>query len=156
LTHEGFAVHREPVWRDRSNFIIQAPLPESDEPFRFEQLFVKKVTARTFEVCCIPFFIWDIALGDVVSTVDVADQKYLLDRVTERSGRFVFRVWFGDSFSPRKPVADRLTFLGALLEWSSSNLLAVDAANGIVATAIADYLQVCEDSGDLVYESGKR
>ena len=38
---EEAAVHKDPVWRDRSNFIIQAELPERDQSRRFEQLFAK-------------------------------------------------------------------------------------------------------------------
>ena len=45
-----------------------------------------------FEVCCIPLLLYDISLGDIVAT----DADYLLDRVVRPSGRYTFRVWFGD------------------------------------------------------------
>jgi hypothetical protein len=33
--------------------------------------------------------------------------------VVERSGRFVFRVWFGEAFHPRQALADELADLEA-------------------------------------------
>jgi hypothetical protein len=125
------AVHDAPVWRDRANFVIGAPLREEG---RAEQLWARQVSDQRFEICCIPFFLYDVALGDVVET----DANYDLARVVERSGRFVFRVWFGEAFHPRQEVADELAELGALLEWSSANLLAVDAADEAHAQVIAD------------------
>jgi hypothetical protein len=90
----------------------------------------------------------DVALGDVVQT-DANDD---LVRVVARSGRFVFRVWFGEAFHPRQEVADELAGLGALLEWSSANLLAVDAADQAHAQTIADYLAEPERAKGLLFE----
>ncbi len=87
--------HSEPVWRDRSNFIIGAPLAEEG---RTEQLWARQVGDRRFEICCIPFFVDDAALGDVVET----DATFDLMRAVEPSGRYVFRVWFGESFIPER------------------------------------------------------
>jgi Domain of unknown function (DUF4265) len=146
-------VHRpwelpHPVWRDRSDFIVNAPLAEEG---RFEQLWVRQVADHRFELCCIPFFLYDVALGDVVET----DVDYRLSRVVESSGRFVFRVWFGESFHPRQEIADELVASGALVEWSSMNMFAVDAADADHAQRIADVLFAHEQAGRLVYETGR-
>jgi hypothetical protein len=142
------AVHEAPVWRDRANFVIGAPLPEEG---RSEQLWARQLGDERFEICCIPFFLYDLALGDVVET----DANFEVARVVARSGRFVFRVWFGKAFHPRQEVADELGELGALLEWSSANLLAVDAADEAHAQVIADYLAEQERAGRLMYETGR-
>lgn len=136
------------MWRERANFVIGAALPEEG---RSEQLWARQLGKNRFEICCIPFFLYDVALGDVVET----DANYDLVRVVVPSGRFVFRVWFGDSFYPRKEVADELSELGALSEWSSTNLLAVDASNEAHAQSIADYLAEQERVGRLMYETGR-
>ena len=141
------ALHSDPVWRDRSNFIVGARLREAG---RTEQLWARQIGKHRFEVCCIPFFVYDLALGDVVET----DEEYEIVRVAEPSGRFVFRVWFGDSTYPQSEVVATLERLGALLEWSSVNLLAVDAADSGMAKAIADYLQEHDAQGHFVYETG--
>jgi hypothetical protein len=150
-----FVVHRNPVWRDRSNFIIMAELPEKDRPRLFEQLFAKQVGDASFEVCCIPFFVYDIALGDVVATSSRNDRQYVATEVIEPSGRQVFRVWFGESFHPRDEIARALAALGSLLEWSSLNLLAVDAVDQEHAQLVANFLAEREQAGHLIYETGR-
>jgi hypothetical protein len=141
------AVHEAPIWAERANFIIGAPLPEEG---RAEQLCARKLDDKRFEICCIPFFLYNLALGDIVET----DADYNVVQVVKRSGRFVFRVWFGETFHPRQEIADDLTELGALIEWSSANLLAVDAADNATARLIQEYLDRQESSGHLVHEKG--
>lgn len=141
------ATHRDPVWRERSDFIIGARVGDGNDS---EQLFVRQLTPYRFEMCCIPFFTYGISLGDIVET----DGEYTVTRVVERSGRRTFRVWFGESFVPREQVAQELSGLGALLEWSSTNLLAVDAADAMTTQPIVEYLQQHRAQGDLLYEDG--
>lgn len=63
----GFALHREPVWRERANYIINAPIGDSAHTHT-EQLWVRQdMASRLYEICCIPFFLYDVALGDLVS-----------------------------------------------------------------------------------------
>lgn len=152
---EREATHRDPVWRHRSDFIIAADISSYSPSATFEQLWAKKVADDTFEICCIPFFIYDLALGDVVKTAPTKGRRYIVEKVVRPSGRSVFRVWFGDSFQPREEIASELAGLGALLEWSSLNLLAVDAADDVMAGAVADFLQTREDAGHLMYETGR-
>ena len=143
------AQHSEPVWRDKSDFIIFAPI--SDDGSEVEQLFVRQISDHRFELCCIPFFLYDVALGDVVET----DDTYLVREVVEQSGRYVFRVWFGRTVHPRDDIAEALGDLGALLEWSSVDLLAVDAKDLAQAQKIADYLAIASDEGKLMFETGR-
>lgn len=143
--------HVEPVWRDRSDFIIAADIDPRVAGVSREQLWARRAGECQFEVCCIPFFLYDVALGDFVET----DDGYTVRKVSRPSGRYVFRVWFGDSLQPRDETATELGSLGALLEWSSLNLLAVDARDAAHARQIADYLQEQENAGRLMYETGK-
>jgi hypothetical protein len=155
MSSAEFVVHGDPVWRESSNFIINAKLPVSDSPRRFEQLFAKQIDDDRFEICCIPFFVYDIALGDVVATSPSGDRKYVVKEVLQPSGRYVFRVWFGESFQPRHEVAQALKSLGSLVEWSSTNLLAVDAVDDEHAQLVADFLSEEERLGHLLYETGR-
>lgn len=149
-----FRDHSEPVWRDRSNFIIHATLPETGY---YEQLWARQISSSKFEVCCIPFFLYDIALGDTVLTEISDDQMHLVKTVSERSGRFVFRAYFADGdLAQQNPFEDMLTSVGALLERSSSQLLAIDGRDMEHAEQISNLLQTWEDAGSLQYETGKR
>src|SRR5205807_8144309 len=107
----------------------------------------RQIDEHRFEICCIPFFVYDLALGDVVET----DDDHVVQRVVESSGRYVFRVWFGESFHPRDEIAAELEAMGSLLEWSSRNLLAVDAADEEHARNVADFLADCEHRKQLIY-----
>lgn len=111
-SEKQFVVHSDPVWRERSNFIINAALEEEDAPRRFEQLWTRQLSEDRFEICCIRFFLFDVALGDVVTTASDGERRYVLDRVVEPSGRFVFRVWLAEPFQPREQIVEHLTRLG--------------------------------------------
>lgn len=94
-------------------------------------------------------------LGDVVQTVAKNERKYVLECVVRQSGRYTFRVWFGNSLYPRAEIASELSALGALLEWSSRNLLAIDAADSKHAKVTAGCLADHEVVGLLEYETGR-
>lgn len=145
------AVHQEPVWRARSNFIIAADILSGGDT-KTEQLWARQIDQYRFEICCIPFFVYDLALGDVVET----DANYIVQRVAEPSGRYVFRVWLDESFRPRGEIAEELTALGSLIEWSSGNLLAVDAMDEDHAKLVADFLAEKERQKRVIYETGRR
>ena len=149
---ETFATHEHPVWRERADFVINARLPEVG---RFEQLWTKRVGENQFEVCCIPYFLYDVALGDTVETAPRGGRQYVLSRVLNRSGRYVFRSYFErPQYRYRDTVVEALQALGAQHEWSSPSLLAVDV-DGADARKVADYFQEQEDAGRLVYETGR-
>jgi hypothetical protein len=147
--------HLEPAWQARSDFIIAAPVSSDEEPGLHEQLWTRQVAENLFELCCIPFFVYDVALGDVVETGPVGPRQYVMRRVVKPSGRYVFRAWFGSSSSPHHGVARALVDMGALIEWSSENLLAVDARDASHAQLIANRLAEAEDAGQLIYETGR-
>lgn len=83
------------------------------------------------------------------------DAAFLVKRVVRKSGRYVFRVWFGESFHPRDEIADELKGLGSLVEWSSPNLLAVDAVGLEHAQKVANFLAERQNAGQLMYETGR-
>jgi len=147
------AVHENPVWRDKSDFIIRVYLEEKEGRSEWEQLWVKRVGDKTFSLCCITFFAYNLALGDEVAT----DANYVVQSVVRASGQFTFRVWFGDSTKPtiKDEVLRKLEAVSALFEWSSVNLLAISAKDGDQAQEIADYLYSQQNAGDLMYETGR-
>lgn len=142
------SVHDAPVWRDKADFILQARLPEDG---RAEQIWSRQISEVRFEICCIPFFVYDLSLGDVVET----SEDYWVERVVEVSGRYVFRMWFGESTYPPQLVVDELESRGALIEWSSPQLVAVDAANQAHADEIAGFLSAQQQSERLIFETGR-
>ncbi len=148
-------VHLNPIWHDKANYIIGARcFPNKDSDTQgWEQLWSRQLTSNRFEICCIPFFVYDLALGDEVEI----DSDYMIRRVTRWSGHYTFRVWFGDSpeSSIRDEVIAEVTCLGGLMEWYSQKLLGIDAASASQAQDIADFLFQKQQVGHLIYETGK-
>jgi len=146
------AVHRSPVWRDKANFIIKSCLGQKDGRNEWEQLWALDLGDRRFLLCCIPFFSFDLALGDEVET----DGNFVVQRVTKTSGQYTFRIWFGDSthIGIREEVLQQMKGLSAELEWSSENLLAI-SVSAEQAQQVADYLYAEQDARKLIYETGR-
>jgi hypothetical protein len=159
--NEDVKIHPDPIWGEKANFGLQIRIETGDarldaEP-RYEQLFVKQRADDLYEVCCIPFFLYDVSLGDVLK-VTTHDGAPVVEGVVEPSGHHTFRVWFGRVFMPvaRDTVIDELSTLpGVLMEWFSPNLLGLDAENDDVARMLARFLETAMSRGQLQYETGR-
>lgn len=146
------AVHENPVWRDKANFIIRAHLEKNEGRSEWEQLWALRLDERRFSLCCIPFFAHDLALGDEVET----DDDFVLSRVARPAGQTTFRIWFGgQDAETRQELVREIEAMNSLMEWSSGNLLALSVTDGAEAQKLADYLQSREEQGLLKYETSK-
>lgn len=150
--------HLSPVWRDRADYILMADIAEGAIPKKWEQLWARRLADDTFEICCVPFAVYDVALGDVVE----ADDDSIVTRVVKASGRYTFRAWFGDLHDTevlkrtRRQVLDEVKLrMGCLVEWHSELLLAIDAKSDQEARQVADYLSAVQEAGKLSYETGR-
>jgi hypothetical protein len=152
-------VHQNPIWRSRADFIIGAKCSsDSDSNVQeWEQLWSRQVADNRFEICCIPFFAYDLALGDEVETGPDWDLPYMIQRVVRPSGHYTFRVWFGDTPNSvdRNELLTEIEDTGCLMEWSSPNLLGVNASSEEQAQEIANYLWQRQQAGHVVYETGR-
>ena len=91
-----FFVHQEPVWRSQANYVIQIVIPGEPETPEFEQLWTSSQQDGSHIVCCIPFFLYGISLGDRIQKL--SDGGF---RILDPSGRISIRV-DGGLFGPRK------------------------------------------------------
>jgi hypothetical protein len=127
---EGDVVrHLSPVFRERADYIIMARL-EDDLPRKWEQLWAKELGNGRFEICCIPFAVYNLNLGDQVER----DEYAVIRDVILPSGHFTFRAWFSDERSEDELEVIRDDVLrcvseqlGCLVEWYSAHLFAIDA-----------------------------
>jgi Domain of unknown function (DUF4265) len=120
------ATHANPVRRPVPSFMLRAPLDDIEGGGNYEQLWTKRVGEDRFEVCCIPFFAYGLALGDVVRAD--AGSGYLIQSVAERSGNGVVRVAVKrredvEAMHPR--IHDLLGKLEYLHEWFAPGYVAV-------------------------------
>lgn len=128
-----------------------ADLPDDETPSR-EQLWTRTADGKEFELCCIPFFVYDLALGDVLEL----DPAGTVKSVLRRSGRSVFRVWLGESSVDRTSLMREFDALGALQEWRTENYCALDAADATIAHRLEQRLLDRHGQGELQFERATR
>ncbi len=131
----------------------EAYLEEKNSKNEWEQLWAIRLGDKRFCIGCIPFFAFDLALGDEVET----DENYVIQRVIKESGHYTFRVWFGNSTDQeiKNEVLKFMDNLPVELEWSSANLLAISAPDPSQAKQVADYLYTQQSMEYLIYETGR-
>jgi hypothetical protein len=155
---EKIATHDFPVWREKADFIIASRLGEElgiDDLLEWEQLWARKVESNSFELCCIPFFAYGLALGDVVETKPFESRNYVVNEVISHSGRRTFRVFF-QSLIRWNEIIDEITSLGCTVEvrWEHSNLIAVDVASVTDCDLLKAYLAKLEKQNEITWENG--
>lgn len=155
---ETIATHDFPVWREKADFIITSRLGEElgiDDLLNWEQLWARKVDGNRFELCCIPFFAYGLALGDIVETDSLDSKKYVVTGVVSRSGRSTFRIFF-QSVLRWNEIIDEISSLGCSVEvrWPQSKLIAVDASSGTYCDLLKSYLSELEKQNEINWENG--
>lgn len=145
------ACHVSPIWRDRANSIFAAYLGKSNDKNEWEQLWGQETSPQRYILCCIPFFVYDLALGDEVEV----DKDYSFKGVIKSSGQTTFRIWFLDKTSNgRQKVIYNLGEMNAAMEWSSENFLAISIDKSKQKKLII-YLNEQEKRGFLQFEIGQ-
>lgn len=144
------AIHSHPVWQARSNFILDAPVDMGDHVARWEQLWARKLGGGQFLICCVPFFTYGLALGDVVSKTLNGDLRVLVP-----SDQATIRALFGkrlNAGASNIAIAQGLEALSAMFEWSSPELLAISVKRGVAVNALVAYLEQVSYGSESVVE----
>lgn len=149
--------HDFPVWRDRANFIIHASLndPETADLAESEQIWARQLEENIFELCCIPFAAFGLALGDFVSTSPAEERKYVIDKIVEKKGHFTYRIFFLEK-DKWTTVVKHIRDLDCLVEkrWEKSMLVGVDAPSSEIAVKLETYLRELETNKIIEWETG--
>lgn len=145
--------HYQPAWRERSDSFVLAPIDASRE--RWEQLWVRKVTESHVEICCIPFFIYSLALGDTIETRRDGRVFHSLYHIIDQSEHHTFRILYDKSCNSavRQDIRYELEQMGCLVEQFTNDYVAIDA-EGELAQDVVDLLWNRQRAGVLVYEDG--
>lgn len=148
--NDSYATHPNPARRKEANFLIAVEIDGNEKNRKWEQLWCEQLDSYRFKVSCIPFFTWEIDLGDEVETTE----KYIFTRVIKPSGFKTHRIWFGDATEyDGSQVAMHLEKLGAEVEWSSKNLLAISVSSAEINVEVLNYLFDQHTQKKLIYES---
>jgi Domain of unknown function (DUF4265) len=146
---DNIAWHYNPV--RPSDFFIRVELSTYGMPGRFEQLWVKKIGERQFEICCIPFFTYGIALYDVVLT----DNDFTFQEVIAKSGHTTIRVVVAKKDKQNELhefLHDWVENSGCLYEFYSNGYLAVDLPPNAPNTLNTSGLDSLIEAGEILIE----
>ncbi|MFK0106415.1 DUF4265 domain-containing protein [Streptomyces sp. NPDC091217] len=136
-----YVSHEEPAWRGSGHYMAMVDLAVFDLPGMREQIWLRETgVAGEYEVCCIPFYAYGMALGDVVgkSAADMIGQSI------RKSGRRALRVLFtaprplNDSRSALRAALDSV---GLLSEWNGDRQVAIDVPDMTVIQPVVDAIQ---------------
>lgn len=127
MNDPAIASHELPVWRERANYILQADLGDHGMPGRFEQLWARNLGAGRFELCCLPFFTYGYALGDIaVLKAGSGRFRELLGQVLTGSGRGLVRIALTGAPEEHENIHAAVAASGRLHEWRGGGLVAID------------------------------
>ena len=122
------ATHSEPVWRDKAAFILRAELTSHGLDGGFEQLWARREDDTRFELCCIPFFPYGMALGDRLSWDDSTHRV----EVTGSAGHGTIRIALSHQVEVDRlhsQLHGDLVEAGFLVEFNSPGYGAIDLAS---------------------------
>lgn len=143
-----FLVHPSPVWRDLSNYILQLLVDAEACPDEFEQVWTALQEDGSHVLCCIPFFLYGLSLGDQFEKLPSGSF-----RILSSSGRITIRVWMADATPLEKAnLVKQCQECGCLIERSSENLIALDCENADRANAVQILLGKYASEGKIQYE----
>jgi hypothetical protein len=149
-------IHKKAAWSNKANYRLAMKVDDSP-PDRdiFEELWARQKSDEEFEVCCIPFFIYDVNLGDTIRIVPQGEKNLVLG-VSEQSGHHTFRVWL-KSASPllRDQLMAAISSFGCDFEWFDERLVALDAPDDQAARQLVNWLEEKLIGGGLDYETGR-
>jgi len=96
---------------------------------RSEQLWVKKLGGDHFQVCCLPFFTYGIALRDVVLTTLDESEQFIYRQAVEKRGHGLIRFAFASeerAAEAHEEIHRTLIEAGLRHEWHAVGYGAID------------------------------
>jgi hypothetical protein len=145
------ATHAQPVWQSKADFLVRADLENFGLPGKVEQLWARRIEHCRFEICCIPFFTYGIALGDIVET----DHEYAIQKVVGRGNHRTLRVAVANRQELEeihRLIHEHLVAAALSHEWYAAGYVAVDLTGGQAKDKIIPLLDELARRGDISYE----
>jgi hypothetical protein len=128
-----YIVREDPVGISARNYMTHVDLAPFGFPGLMEQVWLKEVRTQAYEMRCIPFRVYGVALGDEVRLTPDGSR---VQAVLSRSGHRVLRVLLMPSLGVagmdemREAMISACSRLGLLHEWSGDRHVAVDVPPG--------------------------
>lgn len=129
----------------------------SEGSVTWEGLLARRLSSTTARICAVPFWVYDLNLGDEVALMESADGAPVVTGVAADAGNYTFRVLFADPPDGDARWHELMIELEPFDCWfdvRSPGFIAVSAPP-TRAQAVADYLSERERRGELQFETGR-
>jgi hypothetical protein len=130
---------------------------DTDGNVGWEGLLCNRLSPDRARVCAVPFWLFDIGLGDEVAVIDSPDGALLADGVAHDAGNFTFRVIFEGAREDDERWQALMIDLEPQACWFDVKDRAFVALSAPPDSAevVADYLAAREQRNELHYETGR-
>ena len=131
--------------------------PDADSDMRWEGLLGRRLSDDRARVCAVPFWVYDLNLGDEVRIVTSAEGALIATESIHDSGNYTFRVSFntdGEDDLSWRELQQALEPFDCWFDVRSPRFTAISCPPSH-AQAVADYLASRERDGELHYETGR-
>lgn len=142
-------VHDKPAERRESNYIAQVDLAPFELDGQFEQVWLHDLGNGTYALACIPFMLYGLALGDIVT---VTPEGRVAGLRASRGHRVLRMLLFDDPDPDR--LADAVARIDASVaaaglasEWHGARFIAVAVPPGAVPQAVFDAMGTVVEEG---------
>jgi hypothetical protein len=130
---------------------------EQDEngypPDKWETLWADEIEPGLYCVDNIPFYVYGISSGDLISAEDDGDQL-VFGKLVRPSSNTVFRLYVAEA-AEMQAIRESLRALGCESELSNlPKLVAVEVPGDVDFGLVADFLEKGEESGRWEYDEG--
>ncbi|HTN25602.1 MAG TPA: DUF4265 domain-containing protein [Solirubrobacteraceae bacterium] len=129
----------------------------SSTSISWEGLLARRLGDGRARMCAVPFWVYDLNLGDEVAVMDSAEGAAVVTAVVVDGGNYTFRVRFEDAADDDVRWRDLMVDLEPFDCWfdvRSPTFVALSAPSAH-AQAVADYLADREQHGELLFETGR-
>lgn len=139
--------HKDPAWGDRADAVVLRNLASDDLEGLWEQLWVRHLDLGKYELCCLPFFAYGLALGDVLDVAVDRDDRLVITGLARSGGRSLIRVVAGleaDVPTFHDALHALLATEGLIHEWHRSGYVAIDVPD---VQRVAPFLSALDGLG---------
>lgn len=142
------ATHPHPSWKNEADHIFRCTLKGADGRLEWEQMWGKRNEDGSIVLCCIPFFAYGLALGDIV---EIDDDSFFTD-VKHRSENLTIRAWTRQvSIDKKRSFIEDMLDLTDAAEMHSDDLVAFSVSM-IKSQEALDFLVRAERAIGVIYE----
>lgn len=130
--------HEHPAWGSRVDTTVLAPVAGMERAF--EELPCERGEDGSYVVCCLPFQVEGVHLGDVVAAVVDRSGRPIVESVSTRAGRVTVGLEVSLMRTSPAAIVERLDAMNRVYEWPGGSSIVVDAMDNADADELISLL----------------